>query len=271
MAGNTLCSVADRTAKVAGPALGGLAVLAGFGPAFAGFGLLIALAALPVARLPKFAPVAADTPRGGSADTPRGGSLRAFLQTVRTDRVIGGLMIASLTYLVMLGGLRPFLFWANSDWYGASDTAWTGLLAAQGAGALVGAVVSALCVPALLRRMSAYRLSILTGLAEGAMHLLLLVATTSAQAIAILALAGIPEIISTAAWFTAVQARLSASQQGSFYTFTAPLWDLAFAVGIASAALHAQGVLPLSAYWAMVSLTATLPLLPLLAWDDKRG
>src|SRR4051812_45854332 len=145
MAGNTLCSMADRAAKVAGPALGGLAVLAGFGPAFAGFGLLIALAALPIGRLPATAPVAADAPRCGS--------LRAFLQAVRTDREIGGLMIASLTYLVMLGGLRPFLFWANSAWYGASGTAWTALLAAQGAGALVGAVVSALCVPALLRRM----------------------------------------------------------------------------------------------------------------------
>src|SRR3954451_3335322 len=101
MAGNTLCSVADRAAKVAGPALGGLAVLAGFGPAFAGFGLLIALAALPIGRLPATAPVAADAPRCGS--------LRAFLQAVRTDREIGGLLIASLTYLVMLGGLRPFL------------------------------------------------------------------------------------------------------------------------------------------------------------------
>jgi hypothetical protein len=262
MTGNTLCSVADRAAKVAGPALGGLAVLAGFGPAFTGFALLIAASAVPVARLSVIVPAEAGTKRG---------SLGSFLATIRGDREVLGLLIAGVTYMVLLGGLRPFLFWANSAWYGASDTAWTWLLAAQGAGALVGALVSALVVPGLLRRMSAYRLSLLTGLAEGAAHLLLLAATSSVQAIAILALAGIPEIISTAAWFTAIQARLSAAQQGSFYTVSAPLWDLAFALGIASAGLHAQGVLSLSAYWALISLTATLPLLPLLAWERWRG
>ncbi|MFL5287207.1 MAG: MFS transporter [Rhodopila sp.] len=260
MAGNTLCSVADRAAKVAGPALGGLAVLAGFDVAFTGFALLIAASAVPVARLSTIIPVEADARRG---------NLWSFLAIIRGDREVLGLLVAGVTYMVLLGGLRPFLFWANSDWYGASNTAWTWLLAAQGAGALVGALVSVLVVPGLLRRMSAYRLSLLTGLAEGAAHLLL-AATSSVQAIAILALAGIPEIISTAAWFTAIQARLSAAQQGSFYTVSAPLWDLAFALGIASAGLHAQGVLSLSVYWALVSLIATLPLLPLLGWGRER-
>ena len=41
-------------------------------------------------------------------------------------------------------------------------------------------------------------------------------------------------------------------------------WDLFFALGIASAALHAEGMLSLSAYWAVMSLTPTLPLVPLL-------
>jgi hypothetical protein len=261
MAGNTLCSVADRAAKVAGPALGGLAMLAGLGPAFAGFALLTAASAVPVARLSGVVAPACDAPHG---------SLWPVLAIIRADRQVAGLLITSVTYLVMLGGLRPFLFWANSAWYGASDTAWTWLLAAQGAGALVGAMVSTLVVPGLAPWMSAYRLSLLTGLAEGAMHLLLLLATSSMQAIAVLALAGIPEIICTAAWFTAIQARLPAAQQGSFYTVMAPLWDLAFALGIASAALHAEGMLPLSAYWALVSLIATLPLLPLLAWEEPR-
>lgn len=256
MAGNTMCSVADRAGKVVGPALGGLAVTAGFAPAFAGFGLLIALAAIPVARLT----VPVDTP---AARAPVG-SLIGFLRIIRTDSQVAGLLIAGVTYMIMLGGLRPFLFWANRDWFGASDTAWTGLLVAQGAGALIGALLSAVFVPRLLRGMSAYTLTMLTGIMEGAVHLLLLFAATSVQAIVILALAGIPEIISTAAWFTALQARLAPSQQGLFFTLVAPLWDLFFAVGIASAALHAQGMLSLSSYWAMVSLAATVPLIPLL-------
>lgn len=256
MAGNTLCSVADRAAKVVGPALGGLAVTAGFGPAFAGFALLIALSAIPVFRLA----VPGQTVSGRSQT----GSLSSFLRMIRTDRQIAGLLVCAVTYMVLLGGLRPFLFWANRDWFGASDSAWTGLLVAQGAGALVGALVSAMAMPHLLRRMSAYTLTMATGIMEGVGHLLLLFATTSTQAIAILALTGIPEIISTAGWFTTMQARLAPAEQALFFTFAAPLWDMFFAVGIASAGLHAEGLLSLSAYWALVSLIATLPLVPLL-------
>jgi predicted MFS family arabinose efflux permease len=256
MAGNTLCTVADRTAKVIGPALGGLAVTAGFASAFLGFGMLIALSAIPVSRLS--VPM---EPRGPKAQT---GSLRSFLTMIRTDRQVAGLLVAAVTYMVLLGGLRPFLFWANRDWFGASDTAWTGLLVAQGAGALIGAVASGLFVSRLLRGMSAYMLTMLTGIMEGAGHLLLLLVHTSSQAIIVLTLTGIPEIISTASWFTAMQARLAPAEQALFFTFAAPLWDLFFALGIASAGLHAQGLLSLSGYWALVSLVATLPLVPLL-------
>ncbi len=263
MAGNTLCSVADRIAKVAGPAVGGIAVGAGFGLAFAGFGLLIALAAIPVSRIAA-PPTEPDGPR-------RGGATGQFLHTVRTDHQAAGLLIAAVTYSIMLGGLRPFLFWANRDWFGGQDTAWTGLLVAQGAGALAGAVVSALVVHRISRVLSAYTLTLLAGLLEGAIHLLLLIARTSGQAIVILALAGIPEIVSTASWFTAIQHRLPPLRQGVFFTFSAPLWDLAFALGIASAALHAEGLLSLSGCWALVSLASTLPLVPLLLAQLRRG
>jgi len=256
LAGNTMCSVADRTAKVAGPALGGLAVIAGFGPAFAGFALLIALSAIPVSRLS----VPAEAP-GTRAAT---GSLTTFVRMIRTDRQVAGLLIVAVTYMVLLGGLRPFLFWANREWFGASDAAWTGLLVAQGAGALIGALCSALFVSRMLREMSAYTLTVSTGIMEGVCLLMLLWAQTSSQAIVILAVAGIPEILSTASWFTAMQGRLAPGQQALFFTFAAPLWDLFFALGIASAALHADGVLSLSVYWALLSLTATLPLVPLL-------
>ena len=190
--------------------------------------------------------------------------VRDAVWILRTDRQVLGLTVAALTYMVLLGGMRPFLFWANHDWYGGGDLAWTGLLSAQGAGALCGAVVSALFVRRLMGFISPYRLAMITGILEGSMHLLLLMAQTSLQAMTIVLLAGIPEIVSTAAWFTALQGRLSASRQAQFFTFLTPLWDLCYALGIASAALHAQGWMSLSGYWALVSLVATLPLIPLL-------
>ena len=50
---------------------------------------------------------------------------------LRGDRTLIGLLVCAMTYMVMLGGLRPFLFWANREWFGASDTAWTGLISLE--------------------------------------------------------------------------------------------------------------------------------------------
>jgi hypothetical protein len=268
MAGNTLCSVADRLAKFAGPALGGLVVLAGLTPGFLVFGAATALAAIPVALLPR--PEADTAPSGHRG----GGRVVALLHDVRStlrgQGEVGGLMIVAVSYMVMLGGLRPFLFWANRDWFDASDTAWTGLLAAQGLGALVGALVSGLFGRRLLRLMSAYRFSLWTGLAEGALHLALLFAGTAAQAMALLALAGIPEILSTATWFTAFQERLSPPRQAMLFAVMRPMWDGAYALGVMSAGLHAGGALSLGGYWALVSLASTLPIVPLLLLEHRR-
>ena len=55
-----------------------------------------------------------------------------------------------------------------------------------------------------------------------------------------------------------------------FFAFTSPLWDCAYTVGVVSAGLHAGAMLDLSPWWAMLSLAATLPILPLLIWDARR-
>jgi len=268
LAGNSLCSMADRVGKTVGPAIGGLAVTAGFVPAFVGFAAAIMLAALPVAGLPRPALEAAS--RGWSFLRLPG----EFWRMLRGDRVLIGLLVCAVSYMVMLGGLRPFLFWANREWFGAADTAWTGLMAAQGAGAVIGALAAGTFNRALLRRASAYTLTMVTGVIEGMGHLLLLLCPAGAagawMAMGILALAGIPEVISTATWFTAMQHRLSPERQGLFFAFTAPLWDSAYAVGVMSAGLHAGSMLNLGPWWAMLSLTATLPILPLLLWDARR-
>jgi hypothetical protein len=89
-------------------------------------------------------------------------------------------------------------------------------------------------------------------------------------AMIILATAGIPEVVSTATWFTAMQHRLSPDRQGLFFAFTSPMWDCAYTVGVMSAGLHAGDMLSLAPWWAMLSLTATLPILPLLVWNARR-
>ncbi len=268
LAGNSLFSMADRLGKTLGPIIGGLAVLSGFGPAFACFAVATCLAALPVSGLPR-----PPSSNGGQA-TRALGMPREFWRMLRGDRVLTGLLVCAVSYSVMMGGLRPFLFWANREWFGSADAAWTGLMAAQGVGAIAGALVAGMFNRALLRHASAYTLTMLTGLLEGAIDLLLLFCPWGPMgplvAMGLLALAGIPEVVSAATWFTAMQQRLPADRQIVFFAFTAPLWDCAFAIGVMSAGFHASGTLALGSWWTMLTLTATLPILPVLFWDRRR-
>jgi hypothetical protein len=268
LAGNSLCSMADRIGKTVGPAIGGLAVTAGFVPAFLGFAIAVAIAAVPVIGLPRAQPDAASI--GWGFVTLPG----EFWRMLRGDQMLVGLLVCAVTYMVMIGGSRPFLFWANREWFGATDSAWTGLMAAQGAGAVIGALVAGTFNRALLRSASAYRLTLVTGVIEGAGHLLLVFCPMGAVgtwvAMGILAVTGIPEVIATATWFTVMQQRLSPERQGLFLAFTSPMWDCAYTVGVLSAGLHAGAVLDLAPWWVVLSLIATLPMLPLIVLDARR-
>ena len=77
--------------------------------------------------------------------------LRDFIAMLRDDAVLVALLLCAVPYMVTFGGMRPFLFWANTEWFGASDAAWTVLLTAQGVGGIVGVLLSGLFSRALLR------------------------------------------------------------------------------------------------------------------------
>src|SRR6202012_3524418 len=110
------------------------------------------------------------------------GVLRDFMTMLRSDPVLVGLLICAVPYMVTFGGMRPFLFWANAEWFGASDRAWTLLLAGQGVGAIVGALVSGTSGRMLQRAMSIYELMLVTSLFEGLLHVALLFASDSSTA-----------------------------------------------------------------------------------------
>ncbi len=47
------------------------------------------------------------------------------------DPVLAALLLCAVPDMVTFDGMRPFLFWANAERSGASDTAWTVLLTAR--------------------------------------------------------------------------------------------------------------------------------------------
>jgi MFS family permease len=278
VAGNTLFFSADRLAKFVGPALAGLAVTAGFTIAYLAFGVIMLLAACAIARLPTTAPppmTAPPTAPGARTEPPRGTGmlavLREFGAMLRGDPVLVALLLCAVPYMVTFGGMRPFLFWANSEWFGASDASWTLLLAAQGIGAIAGALVSGMFSRTLLRMMSVYELMLAASLVEGLSHVALLFAGGTASAVVLLVLGGIPEMLGYATWFACVQERLRTDRQAVFYSMQQPLLDSAFVLGVASAGLHAAGLLSLGGYWAALSLFSTLPVVALLALHLRSG
>lgn len=259
LAGNTLFFSVDRMAKFAGPAIGGLMSTMGVDAAFAAFAVLMILAACALACVPVM-----DRIEPGEATSAKTGMLRDFLTMLRRDRVLAGLLVCAVPYMIAFGGMRPFLFWANTEWFGASDRGWTLLLAAQGIGAMVGALLSGVSGRVLQRAISMYELMLVTSLFEGLLHVALLFASNRNTAVVILVLGGVPETLAYATYFTCVQERLPQHRQAVFYALQQPLLDAANLFGVASAMLHAEGTLALGAWWALLSLCSTLPALALL-------
>ncbi len=48
-----------------------------------------------------------------------------------------------------------------------------------------------------------------------------------------------------------------------------PPWDIAYIAGVGSGWFYTAGLLPLWGYWALVTLCATVPLLPLLLIRER--
>ena len=266
LAGNTLFFSVDRLAKFAGPVIGGLMSTMGLDAAFATFAVLMVIAACALAHIS-----ATDRFGPGETTSAKTSTLRDFVTMLRGDLVLACLLVCAVPYMVAFGGMRPFLFWANAEWFGSSDRAWTLLLAAQGIGAIVGALVSGVSGRALQRSISIYELMLVASLFEGLLHVALLFAANSNMAAVILVVGGVPETLAYATYFTCVQERLPQHRQAVFYALQQPLLDAANLLGLASAVLHAEGTLALGAWWALLPLFSTLPVLALLGLHLRGG
>jgi predicted MFS family arabinose efflux permease len=263
--GNTLFQSAGQLAKLLGPLVGGLAAATlGATAAFALFGGAMLFAALVIALSGARGATTSESVRPLAV-------IAEFRDTLRRDPLVASTLLLAVLYLVMLGGMRPFLFWANAEWYGGAPAAWTALLAAQGLGSLIGALLCGALARGLQRQMSVYELSLVFSLIEGGSHFILLLAGTATQAVGILLAGSVFEMVANVAYFTLIQQRLSQARQASFYALSTPLFDLAFALGVVSAGAHAVGALSLAEFWFALSLFSTLPAAVLLALHLRAG
>ncbi|MGF6173113.1 MFS transporter [Ensifer sp. 4252] len=197
MEANTTFQTIDRLAKIFGPPAAGLVLtIASPVPAFLALAVGHLLAAIALCQ-----GVAAPgqislkpKPTAGS------GLLREAAATMRENAVLWALVLPALGYMISLGALQPFLFWLNHDQFGLGPTMWTVLLAAQGAGAVIGALVSNRLARMLVDAQSLLTAYLVASLLEGATTLALVFAPTHALATVMLIIGGIPEMVAFAAF-----------------------------------------------------------------------
>ncbi len=263
MAANSFFQSADRTAKIIGPPLAGLMLYLVGAPAVF---LLLAITSLMIAGL-LWSRVSVDArPAAKGSGDSFVASVRHALskggELVRRDVILVAAIVPSMCYMVTLGATQPYLFWLNQDLFGGAPNLWTVLLAAQGVGALLGAILSGIYGPKLEARYSLLSIFLAASLLEGLSSLALLAAPGHVTAAILLIVGGIPEMLAYITYFSIIQKRLDEADQGYFYSLSLPFFDLFLAAGIMSGALYSSGILTINQFWLFATSFSILPVLP---------
>jgi predicted MFS family arabinose efflux permease len=273
MEANTTFQTIDRLAKI-------------FGPPTAGFLMIVVTPALTfptlaaghlLAAITLFTSVATPGQTRPEPQTAnRAGLFREAMAMMKENPTLWVLVLPALGYMISLGALQPFLVWLNHDQFGLGISMWTVLLAAQGAGAVLGALVSNRLARTLVDERQLLNAYLVASLLEGITTLALVFVPTHALATVLLIVGGIPEMVAFAAYFTLIQQRLSLERQAVFYALSLPLMDLFMVAGVLTGMLHSAGWMTLRQFWFLTSAAAILPVLPFLALkaapqNDVRG
>ncbi|WP_104665617.1 MFS transporter [Ensifer adhaerens] len=260
MEANTAFQAIDRFAKIFAPPAAGLAVAS---TSITVTLLALALAQIAAAWLLMLQPCN-EPAKQQPAPLPASSFGREAVAILREKPLLWALLLPAFGYMVSLGALQPFLFWLNRDQFHLGPEMWTLLLAAQGAGALIGAFVSHRLAGALTNTGTLLRAYLVASLLEGLSTFALIFAPNHLVAGGLLIVGGIPEMVAFATYFTLVQRCLSLERQTVLYAISLPLMDVCLIVGIVSGALYTSSLMTLGQFWLFASACAVLPVLPFL-------
>ncbi|HEV7317833.1 MAG TPA: MFS transporter [Ensifer sp.] len=267
MEANTVFQTIDRFAKIFGPpATGLLATTTSISTTFFALALAQMVAVVLLMLQPGDKPVQQEP---ATSRAPR--FAREASAILHENPVLWALLLPAFGYMVSLGALQPFLFWLNRDQFRLGAEMWTLLLAAQGAGALIGAMVSHRLAGLLADTRALLVAYLIASLLEGLSTFALVFAPNHLVASGLLVIGGIPEMIAFAAYFTIVQRCLCLERQTVFYALSLPLMDLFLTAGILSGVLYTGGHMTLGQFWLFACACAVLPVLPFLARQRRAG
>ena len=257
MAANTAFQAIDRAAKIFAPPIAAVLFVAiGMAPTL--FALSIGHAAAGVLLFMTARQVVAESDEEDAASP----FFRDALGMMRAAPVLWALVLPAFGYMITVGALQPFLFWLNQDRFHNGPSMWAVLIAAQGVGTLLGAIMAN-----WIGRRSGEMGLLLTvylvaSLLEGLTTLALAYMPSHGWAVVMLIVGGVPEMVAFAAYFTIVQLRLSIARQALFYALTLPLMDAFGLVGIMAGTAYTSGFVTLQQFWIGAAACAILPVLP---------
>lgn len=166
-------------------------------------------------------------------------SLINFFVFMKTQKLIMGLTITGLGYMITFGGLKIYLLWL-ADELGDRENLWLLFLSAQGLGALIGASLSVSLSNKI--KDSQLKLIYISASVLEALLLGLLIFSENMNTsngvifiFIVLIIAGIPETICFIAYYTLLHKRLTESQLADYHSVTLPIYDAVLFIGISLA------------------------------------
>ncbi|MEJ8545918.1 MFS transporter [Brevibacillus borstelensis] len=229
--GNAAVMGIERLCKIIGPLAASMIILA-FGTGvtlqlccFAGLAAFALFFTLPVAESEE---KAEDESGFGNAVSS---ALPSFFRLLGRDRMIIAFVVTAIGYSLLMGMLKIFLL-SLAGLHGDPKLYWGLFLAAQGLGALAGAIVCDGIVNRLTRTYSLTWVYFLFGLGEAFLLTGLAFQLGLTWTLLVLVLAAVFEIVATIIYFSVIQTRIPYEQQGLFNSMTLPVLDACYAAGI---------------------------------------
>ncbi len=230
--GNSIIIGIQRLSKIVGPLLAGLLVIL-FSLEYAFY--ISALLCYPAVVFLLAIPLKTEKTIDGHATKEMKNTLISLFQSIYRhfvhDRLLLGLFVTAVGYTITLGALRIYLF-ALADLLGDAEQIYSLLLASQGFGALIGAILSQRIISRLQKKLTLAKIYALVSVTEGLVLLLINFSHSISFVVCILIIAAIFETLAFVTYFTLIQKRISKQSQGIFNSITMPVIDSSYLIGV---------------------------------------
>ena len=191
-------------------------------------------------------------------------SYAALMRLFSSTPLLWAIFLPALGYAILLGGMNPFLLWSATKTFHRPEDQWILLLTAHGIGAIIGSLIVPRIIAWLRSHVNLLRIYLWARLCKLLWLIGLVGITRFAYALAILAIAGVFEVIGSVCFFTMVQTTLTNRQEAIFHSLSIPIFNLFVVLGTSCSWSYTAHWLGLKGFWLLIIFLAGLPVISCL-------